>query len=437
MFVSIFGLGYVGSVMTACLATRGHNVVGVDVNLSKLESLSAGRTPIVEPGMESLVAAGVRQGLISTTQDVEKAVHSTQVSFICVGTPSRANGSLDLTAVKHVCEQIGAALRSKSTGHTVVCRSTMLPGTTQRELIPILDKASGKKAQKDFFVCVNPEFLREGSAISDFVNPSMTVIGAESNEQAASVLAVYEGLPGPQFVISIPSAELVKYACNAFHAVKVVFANEIGSFGRNLGVDVNTVADVFCADTRLNISPAYLRPGFAFGGSCLPKDVRALAYRAKELDLELPLVESLLPSNEEHVRRAIVEILSGGAGKVGMLGLSFKAGTDDLRESPYVTVVKRLIGEGCEVRVWDPNVCLGVLVGSNRQFIQNTIPHIGKLLTDSLDEVLRFADTVVLATNSLQAEIVRARLRADQRLVNLMQLEPRFDTELATTSVGA
>jgi GDP-mannose 6-dehydrogenase len=388
--------------------------------------------------MESLVAAGAAKGLIATTQDVEKAVHKTQVSFICVGTPSRANGSLDLTAVEHVCHEIGTALRSKSAIHTVVCRSTMLPGTTEKIVIPTLEKASGKKAQRDFYVCVNPEFLREGSAIADFANPSMTVIGAETPTHAASVAAVYEGLPGHHFVISIPSAELVKYACNVYHAVKVVFANEIGTIGRSLGVDVNTVADVFCSDTKLNVSAAYLRPGFAFGGSCLPKDIRALAYRAKELDLELPLVNSLLQSNTEHVDRAISEILENGAGKIGMLGLSFKANTDDLRESPFVVMVKRLIGEGCNVRIWDPNVRLGVLVGSNRQYIENTIPHIGKLLTDSLDEVLEFSDTVVLATNSLQSDTLRARLKPDQKLINLvhLEIEPRDKEVTAAAAVN-
>ncbi len=436
MFVSIFGLGYVGSVMTACLADRGHHVVGVDVNETKMEMLSSGRTPIVEPGMEALVASGFKNGLISTTPDIEKAVRETEVSFICVGTPSRSNGSLDLAHVEHVCQQIGAALRKKSVMHTVVCRSTMLPGTTKDLIIPALEKASGKVAQKDFYVCVNPEFLREGSAVADFANPSMTVIGAESETHAAAVVKIYDGVPGKTFVISIPSAELVKYACNVFHAVKVAFANEIGTIGRNLGVDVDTVADVFCADTKLNVSAAYLRPGFAFGGSCLPKDVRALAYRAKELDIDLPLVQSLLPSNEEHVHRAMEEILACGSNKIGLLGLSFKANTDDLRESPYVAIVKRLIGEGSDVRVWDPNVCLGVLLGSNRQFIEKTIPHIGKLLTDSLDEVLAFADTVVLATSSLKADAIRARLRPGQKLVNLVQLEPKRKAAPAAVTVG-
>lgn len=437
MYVSIFGLGYVGSVMAACLAERGHNVVGVDVNPLKLQQLTAGRSPIVEPGMEALVAAGVAKGLISTTSDVQDAVRRTQISFICVGTPSRSNGSLDLAAVRHVCEQIGSALKTKTTPHTVVCRSTMLPGTTEKIIIPALEKTSGKTAQKDFTVCVNPEFLREGSAIADFGNPPMTVVGAHTAEQAATVMAVYEGLPGPRFTISVPSAELVKYACNVFHAVKVAFANEIGTIGRSLGVDVDAVAEVFCTDTKLNISPAYLRPGFAFGGSCLPKDVRALAYRAKELDLDLPFIQSLLPSNEEHVNRALREILAAGSRKIGILGLSFKANTDDLRESPYVAVVKRLIGEGCSVRIWDPNVCLGVLVGSNRQFIEDTIPHVGKLLTDSLDDVLSFGEVIVMATSTLQADVVRARLRPGQKLINLVRLEPQFQVATQPASVGA
>lgn len=423
MRVSIFGLGYVGSVMSACLADRGHHVIGVDVNHQKLQLLASGKSPIVEPGMESLVSAAAAKGLITTTQDVEKAVLDSDVSFICVGTPSRANGSLDISHVEHVCRQIGAALKKKSAMHTVVGRSTMLPGTTETVLVPALESASGKKAQKDFNVCVNPEFLREGSAIADFANPGMTVIGAVSPAHAASVVAIYEGMPGSHFVTSIPSAELVKYACNVYHAVKIVFANEIGTIGRNLGVDVEAVADIFCSDTKLNVSKAYLRPGFAFGGSCLPKDVRALAYRAKELDLEVPMLTSLIPSNEHHVDRAVREALATGGRKVGMLGLSFKPNTDDLRESPYVVVVKRLLGEGCDVRIWDPNVRLGVLVGSNRQFIESTIPHIGKLLIDSMDEVLDFADVAVLANGSLKADDVRAKLRPGQKLINMVQLE--------------
>ena len=422
MSVSIFGLGYVGSVMAACLASRGHRVVGVDTNAAKVEVLNSGDSPIVEAQVQDFIREATRQKKLRGTTDVRAAVLDSKISFICVGTPSLPNGKLSLDAIERVCTQIGEALREKTERHTVVLRSTVLPGTTESVVIPALEKASGKRAGIDFGVCVNPEFLREATAVQDFFEPSITVVGARRPEDAAPVMELYKGLPGAVFQTTIPTAEMVKYMCNAFHAVKVGFANEMASFGRELGVDVAAVTEIFCADKKLNISAAYLKPGFAFGGSCLPKDVRALAYRAKELDLELPLVKSILASNQEHMERAVRVILHTGRRNIGMLGLSFKHGTDDLRESPYVQVIKRLLGEGCSVRIWDKNVSLGMLVGANRQYIYETIPHIASLLCDTHEEVLQFGELVLLGTNAVSADAICRQLRPGQVLIDLLDL---------------
>jgi GDP-mannose 6-dehydrogenase len=299
----------------------------------------------------------------------------------------------------------------------------MLPGSTEHFVIPWLEQASSKKGQKDFIVCVNPEFLREGTAVDDFFDPPMIVIGSAEPEHAAVITDLYKGISGPVFCTNIASAEMVKYACNAFHAVKVAFANEIGTLGMHIGVNPDTVAEVFCSDAKLNASAAYLRPGGAFGGSCLPKDIRALNYLSKELDLDLPLLRSVLPSNEKHIERTVNEILKLKGRKVGFLGLSFKANTDDLRESPNVLLVKRLLGEGFTVRIWDDNVSLGLLIGSNRQYIVDTIPHVGSLLRRSMDEVIRSCDIVVLATTALLDDDIRAQLRPDQRFINITRLQ--------------
>ena len=422
MSISIFGLGYVGSVMAACLASRGHTVIGVDTNAAKVEVLNSGDSPIVEERVQEFVREAAKQKRLSGTTDVQAAVRGSKISFICVGTPSLPNGKLSLDAIERVCTQIGEALRSKSEWHTVVLRSTVLPGTTESIVIPALEKSSGKRAGVDFGVCMNPEFLREATAVQDFFEPSITVVGARRPEDAAPVMELYKGLPGATYQTTIPTAEMVKYMCNAYHAVKVGFANEMASFGRELGVDVAAVTEIFCADKKLNISAAYLKPGFAFGGSCLPKDVRALTYRAKELDLELPLVKSILASNQEHMERAVRVILQTGKRNVGLLGLSFKHGTDDLRESPFVQVTKRLLGEGCSVKIWDKNVSLGMLVGANRQYINETIPHIASLLCETPEEVIQSAEVVLLGTNAVAAEAICRQLRPGQVLIDLLDL---------------
>lgn len=422
--VSIFGLGYVGAVTAACLAHQGHTVWGVDPNPLKVEALQNGRTPIVEAEVERLVSEAREQGHIFATSDPQEAVRQTEISFISVGTPNLRNGRLDLTHVQNVCSQIGAELRNKSAYHWIVLRSTVLPGTTDDVVTPILEQSSGKRAGIDFGVCFNPEFLREGSAVKDFFHPPFTVIGTRHAEHLSPLKEIYSWVPGAVFETTPAGAEMVKYVCNAYHALKVTFANEIGTLCANLGLDSKSVMEIFSSDTNLNISTAYLKPGFAFGGSCLPKDLRALNYRASELDLNLPLLQAILPSNAEHINRAVARVLATGKRKVAVFGLSFKSGTDDLRESPMVLLVKRLFGEGCQIRIWDNDVALGRLIGSNRAFIQEVIPHIGSLLSDDMDAVLDGAQVVVLGTNGAVRDQLLERLRDDQILLDLTRPSP-------------
>jgi GDP-mannose 6-dehydrogenase len=406
--VSIFGLGYVGSVTAGCLAARGHRVVGVDSNPEKVAALDAGRSPILEPDLEELTAKGKQAGLLSATTDVQQAIAETEISFISVGTPSLRNGKLDLRAIERVCEQIGNALNGKTGFHWIVLRSTVLPGTTASLVVPLLEARSGKVAGRDFAVCFNPEFVREGTAVADFFNPTMTVLGSDHPGTLNAVKELYAWAPGKLFITGTGNAEMVKYVCNAYHALKVVFANEIGTICNAVGVDPREVTEIFTADDKLNISKAYLKPGFAFGGSCLPKDLRALTYSAKELDIRVPLLDSILPSNLEHIERAVDTILAIEKRRIGVLGLSFKPGTDDLRESPMVHLVKRLIGEGCQILVWDPNVALGQLIGSNRQFIRDALPQIGSLLRDDVVEIVQQADVLVIGTTDIPAAALQA-----------------------------
>lgn len=417
--VSIFGLGYVGAVTAACLAHRGHPVWGVDPNPIKVEALQHGRTPIVEAEVERLIGQAHAAGRIFATCDPAEAVRHTDISFISVGTPSQRNGRLDLTHVQNVCREIGGELRSKTGYHWIVLRSTVLPGTTETVVIPLLEQSSGKRAGVDFGVCFNPEFLREGSAVKDFFHPPFTVIGTRHSRHLSRLKEIYSWVPGTIFETDPASAEMVKYVCNAYHALKVSFANEIGALCGELRLDTDAVMNIFKSDTSLNISTAYLKPGFAFGGSCLPKDLRALNYRAGELDLELPLLHSILPSNAEHINRAVARVLGTGKRSVAIVGLSFKSGTDDLRESPMVLLAKRLFGEGCHIRIWDKDVALGRLIGSNRAFIQEVIPHIGELLSDDLQPVVTGAEVVVLGTNGPVREQVMDLLHEEQILIDL------------------
>jgi GDP-mannose 6-dehydrogenase len=421
--ISVFGLGYVGTVTAACLAHKGAEVIGVDLSPAKVEAMEAGRSPVVEPRVSTLVAECKQACRLHATSDARAAVMKTDTSFLCVGTPSLRNGKLDLGHIEPVCREIGTVLKKKDSFHLVVLRSTVLPGTAESVVVPVLEKASGKRMGKDFGVCVNPEFMREGTAVTDFLEPALTVIGAADPAHSARLRELYAWVPGRIFETSFRSAEMVKYLCNTWHALKVSFANEAGTLAKELGVDVEAVVEIFTADNKLNISPSYLKPGFAFGGSCLPKDIRALNYRAKELDLKLPLFEAILPSNEQHLERALRLILETGKRNIGMLGLSFKAATDDLRESPQVQLVKRLLGEGRQIQIWDDNVSIGRLIGSNRQYIEEVIPHIGSLLSSSLEGVLQKAEVVVIGTRGVDRETLRRNLRQDHIIIDLVNLE--------------
>ena len=421
--ISLFGLGYVGSVSAACFAHMGHKVIGVDISKAKVEMLDGGRSPIIEARMEELVAEANRACRLHATTDSIAAVLASEVSFVCVGTPSLKSGKLDLSHVEHVSREIGTALKQKKTFHTVVLRSTVLPGTTETLMISAIESTSGKKNGSDFAVCYNPEFMREGSAVADFLQPPYTILGSLDPKQLAPLRELYKDVPAATFETSIRVAEMVKYVSNLYHAVKVGFANEVGTICKHLGVETDQVTKIFMSDTKLNISSAYLAPGFAFGGSCLPKDLRAITYRGKELDLELPLLESLMPSNSKHVDRAVDAVLATGKRKIAMLGLSFKAGTDDLRESPQVQLIKRLLGEGCQVKVWDKDVSLGRLAGSNRQYIEEVIPHIGSLLSADMPEVLQGAEVVIVGTKIDRAELTKL-LGSGQIVIDLVNLDP-------------
>lgn len=422
--ISIFGLGYVGSVSAACLADRGATVLGVDVSDLKVEMINAGQSPIVEEGLADLVAAGVAAGRLSATSDVAAAIASTDMSLICVGTPSQGNGGLDLTAVERVAESIGLALRDKREPHVVIVRSTMLPGSTERLVIPALERTSGRPLGDGLAVCYHPEFLREGSSIRDFRQPPFTIIGGTDATAMGAVAALYDGIAAPVVTTGYRVAEMLKYACNAYHALKITFANEIGRVCKEQGIDSHEVMDIFALDTKLNISAAYLRPGYAFGGSCLPKDLRALLHHAGRHDVEVPLLASLLPSNDRQVQAAYDLVVAGGERRIGVVGLSFKPGTDDLRESPLVTLVERLIGRGRDVRVHDPNVAIAKVHGANRAYIAQEIPHIVSIMTDSLDDLVATSEVIVLGNASPEAIEAAAAARPGQRVIDLARALP-------------
>jgi GDP-mannose 6-dehydrogenase len=414
----------------------GHKVIGVDLSRPKVEMLDSGRTPIIEARMSELVAEASQAGRLRATTDAADAVLNSEVSFVCVGTPSMKNGKLDLSHIENVAREIGAAIRQKKSSHVFVLRSTVLPGTTETIVLPILEKESGKKCGQDFTVCYNPEFMREGSAVADFLNPPYTILGASDTNHLAPLRELYKNVPATLYETTIPVAEMVKYFSNCYHALKVGFANEMGTMCKHLGVDAQAVTKIFTSDTKLNISPAYLSPGFAFGGSCLPKDLRAITYKAKELDLKLPVLEALMPSNAEHVDRAVDMVMSTGKKKIAQLGLSFKAGTDDLRESPQVQLIKRLMGEGLDVRVWDEDVSLGRLAGANRQYIEEVIPHIGSVLSADLEDVLRSAEVVILGNKSASKERLAQYLRPEQIVIDLIHLDRAKRPEGAKTYEG-
>ena len=429
MSISVFGLGYVGAVSLACLARDGHAVTGVDIDESKLALIRTGKTPVVEEGMVELMSR-VR---VDVTTDVAAAVRATELSFVCVGTPSAPNGSQDQSAVVNVTRAIGRALREKKSAHVVVFRSTLVPGTLEDVLIPLLETESGKREGVHFHACFQPEFLREGTSIRDYDTPPYTIVGARSAAGAAALRRLFGHLPCEFHVTSIRAAEMVKYCCNNFHALKITFANETARLCEALKVDPFEVMDLVCKDRQLNISPAYLRPGFAFGGSCLPKDLRATLHLAKTKDVELPMLGSLLPSNRVHVDMAIAKILSTGKRRVGMLGLAFKAGTDDLRESPLVLLAEQLVGKGIRLSIYDPDVQLSQLLGANRRFIEQHLPHIGSLLTSSLEDLVADCDVLVVGMKDPRTlGILEQRLRPEQILLDFVRLpaERRFNAQM-------
>ena len=425
MKISIFGLGYVGTVCAGCFVSEGHTVVGVDVNVSKVELMNDGLVSIVEPKISELFATGHRQQRLSATTSAAEAIQSTDVSLVCVGTPSQANGNLDLAHMKRVCEEIGEGLRKKTSGHLVVFRSTMLPGTSEDVLTPILEKYSGKKAGVGFDVCYNPEFLREGSAVYDFYNPPKIVVGEREKGAGEVLCELYSGIDAAMIRTSIRVAEMVKYCDNAFHALKVSFANEIGNLCKKMMVDSHDVMAIFCEDRKLNLSPAYLKPGFAFGGSCLPKDLRALAYQAKRFDLESPVLNSILTSNAAQVNLAIQMIMSLGKKRLCFLGMSFKPGTDDLRESPLVQVIETLIGKGFQVKIYDKSVSSSALIGANKRFIEEHIPHLSSLLVENAEDAVDQAQVVVVGYASADFVPALMSMRADQLIIDLARIDGR------------
>ena len=422
MKISVLGLGYVGTVVAGCLARAGHEVIGIDTEPRKVELVNAGKSPIIEKELDQVIAQQVEAGRLSASTEVTVAVQQSDLILVCVGTPSRSNGDIELRHVRHVCEQIGAALRAHPGAPVVVVRSTLIPGTMRELVIPTLEASSGRHAGTDFGVCVNPEFLREGTAVHDSLTPPKTVIGELTRASGNLLASVYAGIPAPLIRTDIETAEMVKYADNAWHALKVGFANEIGNLCKALQVDSHRVMDIFCQDTKLNLSSYYLRPGFAFGGSCLPKDLRALLHKAKSLDVSLPILGAVLPSNELQIERAVQTVINHGSRKVGILGFSFKAGSDDLRNSPVVEMTERLLGKGFELWIYDGAVRLASIHGANRDYILHRIPHISGLMVSSIDEVLEHADTIVIGNAAPEFRDIPRRLGLRQTLIDLVRI---------------
>ena len=430
--ISVFGLGYVGCVSAACLAKVGHEVLGVDVNPLKVKLINEGKSPIVEKDIGEIIYNAAKSGQYSpgkleATTDTVHAVLKSEISLICVGTPSHDNGSLKLDFVRRCAHDIGLALAEKTGYHVVVARSTMLPGSVEEFIIKELEATSGKQVGADFGVAMNPEFLRESTSVYDFFNPPMTVIGQYDEKSGAMLKVMYRFLNAPLEITTIKTAEMMKYACNCFHATKVTFANEIGSICKAIGVDSHEVMDIFCKDDKLNLSSYYLKPGFAFGGSCLPKDLRALNYHAKSMDVDVPLLKSILASNKIQIEGVIEKIVRFGVKKVGFVGLSFKAGTDDLRESPLVILVEALIGKGLDIKIFDRNVSLARLTGANKDYIDKEIPHISTLMTEKIDDLIQHVDLIVIGNKAEEADYVLNHVSDNKKILDLVRVADSLD----------
>jgi len=429
MRIAVFGMGYVGCVSAACLANMGHSVIGVDVNVSKLDMIQNGKSPIIEPGLNELLDRVVKEERLKVTSDSNEAIRESEVLMVCVGTPSCPNGSLDTRYLERVVTQIGAALSALSTYHVVTIRSTLLPGMVQSHCIPLLESASKKKVGEEFGVCINPEFLRESTAIKDFQAPPFTLIGEIDKRSGDTLAQVYADLPAPTYRVQPDVASLVKYVSNAYHALKVVFANEIGAVCKELDIDSQKVMNIFSQDTNLNISAAYLRPGFAFGGSCLPKDVRALLYTAKHRDVDIPLISSILPSNNLHIQRAVDQVSALNKRNVALFGLSFKKGTDDLRDSPLVHLAEMLLGKGYILRIYDEEVSLSKIFGNNNDYIEKTIPHIKDLMKTDIEDIVEKSEILIVGKRFQGIERIRSKLRQDQVVIDLINLGNWFPAE--------
>ena len=426
MRVGVFGIGYVGAVSAACLARDGHNVHAVDINPSKVADIRAGRSPIVETGLNALIAAAVSSGKLIASADVAMAIDASDLSLVCVGTPSRPNGSLDLSYAVRVAEEVGAALAAKMEFHAVVFRSTMTPGSMEQIIIPTLERASGKRAGVDFGVGYYPEFLREGSAIADYDAPGAVVFGAMDAETLTKLRVLQPAVTAAAAEVPIRVAETIKYFNNAWHAVKISFSNEVGNICRALEVDSHRVMNILCSDTRLNISPAYMTPGFAFGGSCLPKDLRALRHLARERDVATPMLDGAMGANAVQLERGFKLVEAAGKRAVGMIGLSFKADTDDLRESPLLLLAETLIGKGYALRIFDPNIRLSRLTGANLAYVRERMPHIASLLCENIEDVIAHAETVVIGQKSLGVGLMGSPQMQGKRVIDLVRVDPRL-----------
>src|SRR5271165_1615890 len=419
MKITVFGLGYVGSVVSACMAQDGHEVTGIDLDISKVSAINNSESPIVEPHLKEAIAKAVGAGKLRAQTSAQEIG---DVSFVSVGTPSNENGSFGVSQILRVAEQIGLLLANTDHFHVVTIRSTVLPGTVEGKIIPVLESSSGKKLGEGFGVCVNPEFMRETTAVYDYYHPPLTVIGSTDERSGDLVAGLYNRIDAPVERCTIRTAEMMKYACNAFHALKITFANEIGNICKALGIDSHEVMEIFCKDTKLNLSPYYLKPGFAFGGSCLPKDLRALLYESKLRDIEIPMLNALLNSNRLQVDRAVNQVRKTGKNKIGVLGLSFKAGTDDLRESPIVSLIESLIGKGFAVSIYDEEVSLARIHGANKRYIEHSIPHISSLLKESIGEVLGQSEVLVVAKKGKCFEESVASLNHGSVVIDLVHI---------------